>query len=230
MAEPLVLLSGLASDQATWTALDPLLADACKPLPLVAQGASIAQMAADVLARAPARFALAGHSMGGYIALAVAAAAPERVSRLALVNSSSAPDRPEQTERREGLIALVERRGYEAVVDMLLPAFMHPDALAQPALADKVRAMILRAGPERFVREQRAIIARPDMRPWLGAAALPFLAIGSADDKVVAPADAVEAAALAPHGRLAMLEQCGHMAPLEQPEAVAAALGGWLGA
>jgi len=228
VTEPLVLLSGLASDQATWARLTPLLEARCEML--VAEGASIEAMAQDVLARAPERFALAGHSMGGYVALAVAAAAPGRVTRLALLNSSAAPDRPEQTARRLTLIETIAQGGYAAVVDMLLPAFVHPGALADAALAETLRAMMLRAGPERFGREQRAIISRPDRRGLLETLAMPFLALGSQDDKIVAPADAEDAAGLAPQGRLAMLDYCGHMAPLERPEAVAAALKDWLAA
>jgi pimeloyl-ACP methyl ester carboxylesterase len=228
MTLPVIALSGLASDAATWSALETRLTGSCELVPLVAQGASIADMAADVLVRAPQHFALVGHSMGGYVALAVAAAAPDRVSRLALVNSSAAPDRAEQTARRQALITQVGLHGYEKVVAALLPAFLHPDAFADPDLADTVRAMVLRAGPERFIGEQRAIIGRPDMRPWLATAPMPVLAIGSEDDKVVAPDDAREAAGLAPAGRLTMLTHCGHMAPLEQPAEVAAALLAWL--
>ncbi|MBV9511443.1 MAG: alpha/beta fold hydrolase, partial [Caulobacteraceae bacterium] len=201
MIEALVLLSGLASDEAVWAEAAAGLGGAARPIPLVARGGSIAEMAADVLARAPERFALVGHSMGGYVALAVLAAAPERVTRLALINSSAAPDRLGQAQRRTELIARVETDGYDTVIADLAPLLVHERNRANSALVEAVAAMTARAGQDRFIREQRAVMGRPDQRGWLTSVRLPLLAIGAADDRIVPPADSAEIARLAPGAR-----------------------------
>jgi pimeloyl-ACP methyl ester carboxylesterase len=190
---------------------------------------SITAMAESLLTAAPERFALAGHSMGGYVAFEVMRRAPQRVTRLALVNSSARADTPEQTRRRRGLITQASMGVFRGITPRLLPNFVHPDRLADQALAQTVMAMTQRVGRDVFIRQQEAIIARRDSRPGLGSIACQTLVVAGAQDQQTPPALAQEMSALIPNARLAILERTGHLAPLEQPEALTALLRGWLG-
>lgn len=226
MVEPLVLASGIAGDEETWRDAIAALGDAASCHALVPQGATIDAMADDVLARAPGRFALAGHSMGGYVALAVQRRGPDRVMRIALINSSAAPDTDEQRAARRKTIAAVERFGYPAVADGLTAAIL---ARADGDLPARFAAMLLRAGGERFVREQRAAMDRPDARPALAAIAVPALVVGGTADRIIDPARSREIADHLPGATLAMLDT-GHAAPMEAPDRLAALMRDWLAA
>jgi pimeloyl-ACP methyl ester carboxylesterase len=224
----LVLLCGIGEDEEVWADVAALLADEAACAILLPQGDSIGAMADDVLARAPARFAIAGHSMGGYVALAVQHAAPDRVTRLALLNSSPDPEDEAARGARERLIESIEADGYAAVVRRLARALVHPDMRDDAPRTARIEAMLQRAGRDRFVREQRAAMARPNGRPALAAARVPMLAIGSYGDRIVAPMHSEEIAATASDAVLVMLDRSGHLSPLDEPQAVAAAMRRWL--
>src|SRR5262245_6726751 len=130
---------------------------------------SVAAIAARILAAAPPRFALVGLSMGGYIAFAMAREAPERVARLALLDTSARPDTPEQSERRRGMIALAESGRFSEVPGLLFPVFVHRNRQGDEKLRTIVRTMAEETGPEAFVRQQRAIMTRPDCRSQLAS-------------------------------------------------------------
>ncbi|MCK9544023.1 MAG: alpha/beta fold hydrolase [Novosphingobium sp.] len=217
---PLLLLCGLGSDEDCWRDQ----ANALGATPLVAQGETIEAMAGDVLARAPPRFALAGHSMGGYIALAMMLAAPERVSRLALLNSSAAADDETQRENRLRTIALLETAGLDPLVKVL-PGMLSADRDVQ----DRMAAMLRRAGPARVIREHRACMARPDRRDMLATIAVPALVIGSADDAIVPAHHAQTMAEAIPGARFVMLPQGGHMSIMACADRVTGLLRDWLG-
>jgi pimeloyl-ACP methyl ester carboxylesterase len=194
---------------------------------MVSGADSIAAMAQDILARAPGRFALAGHSMGGYIALAIMAQAPERIERLALLSTSAAPDGAEQKAAR---IATMEaaRMDYPAVVDALLRAMLQRDARADADLVADKRAMLLRVGAETFLRQQAATLVRPDSRPMLADIVVPTLVLHGEDDRVVAPERGREMAAAIPGARLVMVPRCGHSPQRERPDETRAAMTAWL--
>jgi pimeloyl-ACP methyl ester carboxylesterase len=217
--EALVLLSGLGSDEDTWR--DEVAALGGEPL--VARGNSIAEMARDILARAPARFALAGHSMGGYVAIEIALVAPERISRLALVNTSAAADTPNQREARLRTIAVLESKGIGPLV-RTIPPLMGGD----PAVQARVAAMLERAGTERVLREQRACLARGDRTAELGAIAAPTLVVGAADDLIVPPRGSRGLAQGIPGARLTMLRKAGHVTPMTRAATTVKLLQGWL--
>jgi pimeloyl-ACP methyl ester carboxylesterase len=217
--EALVLLSGLGSDEDTWR--DEVAALGGEPL--VARGNSIAEMARDILARAPARFALAGHSMGGYVAIEIALVAPERISRLALVNTSAAADTPNQREARLRTIAVLESKGIGPLV-RTIPPLMGGD----PAVQARVAAMLERAGTERVLREQRACLARADRTAELGAIAAPTLVVGAADDLIVPPRGSRGLAQGIPGARLTMLRKAGHVTPMTRAATTVKLLQGWL--
>jgi len=222
----LVLLSGIASDEDTWAEQLATLREVAHCLPLIAQGSNVDAMADDVLRRVPGKFALAGHSMGGYVALGVQRRAPGRVSRLALICTSAAPDGGWQREGRMATLATLKRDGYEAVITRLL-AMVLADG-GHPRLLERIEAQLRRAGPERFAREQRAAMDRPDARPALTGIRVPTLVIGGAADRIVPPEGSVELAALVSHAALVLLDGVGHSAPIEAPERVGALLGEWL--
>jgi pimeloyl-ACP methyl ester carboxylesterase len=189
---------------------------------------SLPAIARRILAAAPERFALAGLSMGGYIAFEIMRQAPERVVKLALLDTSARPDTPEASERRRALIALAESRRFSEIPDLHYPAFVHPRRLADEPLKRVVRAMADEVGPEAYVRQQKAIMARPDSRATLGAIGCPTLVLVGDGDQLTPPDLAKEIAAGIRGSRLVVVPDCGHLSTLEQPEAVTRALTEWL--
>jgi pimeloyl-ACP methyl ester carboxylesterase len=155
--------------------------------------------------------------------------APERVRGLALIDTSARPDTPEQIARRTDLIALARRGTFKGVTAQLLPMLIHPDRLEDEALTGIIFEMAEAVGQEAFVRQQQAIMARPDSRPDLAAIRCPTLILVGEDDRLTPPAIAREMADAIPGAILETIPDCGHVASLEQPEAVNAALRRWLG-
>jgi len=183
----------------------------------------MAALADDVLARAPARFALAGLSMGGYCALEIVARAPERVMALALVDTSARPDTPDGRANREKQIARAPVE-FAAIVAELLPKWVHPSRLDDHAVADIVRAMARDVGADAFARQQRAIMSRADSRPRLAAIRCPTVVVCGREDALLPLEVHEEMAHGIPGAKLRVIEACGHLAPLERPADVAAAL------
>jgi pimeloyl-ACP methyl ester carboxylesterase len=189
---------------------------------------SVAAIAADVLATAPPRFALVGLSMGGYVAFAIMRQAPERVVRMALLDTSARPDTAEQSERRRGMIALAEGGRFSEVPDLLFPVFVHRNRQGDETLRTIVRSMAEETGPQAFVRQQRAIMTRPDCRPQLASISCPTLVLVGDGDELTPPALSEEIAAGIVGARLVRVPDCGHLSTLERPEAVNRALVEWL--
>lgn len=226
----LVLIPGLLCDAALWRGQVEDLADIANPwVADVTRDASVAAMAQRVLAEAPAgRFALAGLSMGGYVAQAILRIAPGRVERLALLDTTARADTPEQTVRRRGLIELAEKGEFRGVTPRLLPVFLHPDRLGDKPLTDTVMAMTERVGKDAFLRQQRAIIGRPDNRPQLPAIRCPTVVLCGRQDQLTPLDWSEEMAALIPGAQLAVIENCGHLSTMERVWEVNVALRQWL--
>jgi pimeloyl-ACP methyl ester carboxylesterase len=228
-AEPLVLLPGLLCDQLLFAPQLPALASLRQVLiPDMTQDDSIEGMARRVLDTAPDRFALAGLSMGGYVALEIMRLAPERVSRLALLDTRARSDTPEETARRRGLLELSAKGEFRGVTPRLLPLLIHPDRLADDALTGVVMAMAEAVGREGFFRQQQALIAREDRRDLLGTIAVPTLVLCGREDALTPLAMHLELAAAIREATLVVIPNCGHLAPLERPQAVTRQLLGWL--
>jgi len=189
---------------------------------------SVAAIAAHILVTAPPRFALVGLSMGGYIALAIMREAPDRVARLALLDSSARPDTAEQSERRRSMILLAKTGLFSGVPDLLFPVFVHRDRHGDEALRTIVRTMAKETGPEAFVRQQRAIMTRPDCRPQLASIRCPTLVLVGDGDELTPPALSEEIAAGIAGARLVRVPDCGHLSTLERPAEVTQALVEWL--
>jgi pimeloyl-ACP methyl ester carboxylesterase len=188
----------------------------------------MAGIASRVLENAPPRFALAGLSMGGYVAFAMFRLSPERIVKLALLDTSARPDLPEQKAAREKFIAMAEAGKLNEVVETLTPKFLHRSRHNDEALKRVVREMAAETGPEAFVRQQKAMMARADSRPLLAGIRCPTLMLVGDGDELTPPDLAKEIAGGISGAKLVVVPDCGHLATLEQPEAVNAALSEWL--
>ena len=185
-------------------------------------------IARRILAEAPPRFALAGHSMGGYIAFEIMRQASDRVAKLALINTQARADTPETSERRRGQMARARAGEFRAVLDELFPGFVHPSRQGDAALRQLVHDMGEDVGAEAFVRQQTAVIGRVDSRPSLAWIKCPTLVLTGDTDNTIPNALSKEMADGIHGAKLVILENCGHMPQPEQPQATAAALVEWL--
>lgn len=185
-------------------------------------------IARRILAEAPPRFALAGHSMGGYIALEIVRQAPDRVAKMALINTQARPDTPEATARRRGQIARAQAGEYHAVLDDLFPGFVHPSRREDASLRKLVHEMRDDIGAEAFARQQAAVIGRPDSRPTLAWIKCPTLVLTGDEDNTIPNSLSKEMADGIHGAKLVILASCGHLPQVEQPQATADALVEWL--
>lgn len=181
---------------------------------------SMAAIARRILATAPARFALAGLSMGGYVCFEILRQAPDRVARLVLLDTSARPDMPEQSEQRRAQIGMARDGRLGEVADMLFPRLVHARRWGDESLRRTWRAMVQEVGAEGFVNQQTAIIGRPDSRPRLAAIRCPALVIVGDGDVLTPPERAEEIANGIPGSRLSVIRDSGHFSTLEQPVAV----------
>jgi pimeloyl-ACP methyl ester carboxylesterase len=187
-------------------------------------------IARDILADAPPKFALAGLSMGGYIAMAIIRVAPERVTRVAFLDTSARSDPPERAADRRKLVQIARTEGVRKVQGLLMPRLVHPARLAEPGLVETAMLMADETGLDAFTRQQEAIIARPDSRPSLAAIRCPALVLVGEEDLQTPPDIAKEIADAVPGAKLVIVRECGHLSTLERPETVNAALHAWLAA
>lgn len=194
----------------------------------VHQHDSIAAMAETVLAAAPERFCLGGFSMGGYVAFEVMRRAAARVDKLALMDTAAIPDTPESTARRRGFIEQTKIGRFKGVQPSLLPLIVHRKRLQDPEVVQPILAMAEEVGAEGFVREQVAIMARADSRPLLATIRVPTLVVVGRQDQTTPLPRAEEMAAGIANARLVVIEECGHMSPIEKPAELSAALRKWL--
>lgn len=185
-------------------------------------------IARGILATAPPRFSLAGLSMGGYIALEIMRQAPGRVARLALLDTSARPDTPAQRERREGQIARTQAGRFAEIPGEQWPLLVRPGALEDRQLREIVELMAWETGPDAFIRQQRAIMARPDSRPSLAAIGCPTLVLVGDSDQLTPPELSEEMAGGIPGARLVIIPGSGHLSTIEQPDLVTQALLEWL--
>jgi pimeloyl-ACP methyl ester carboxylesterase len=237
MATPptLVLLPGLACDAELLAPQAQALAEAGHAVhtSLVHfHGLTLPAMAERLLAECPGPLVLVGASMGGMVALHAALAGsalqPPRVRGIALLGSTARADTPELIAlRRQACSLFAAGRADEVLRANALLAF-HPVAARDPGLVARYLAMVRRAGPEALIRQNEAVMARPDLRPRLGALAGPLLALVGEADRLTPPEHAREIAAAVPQGRLEIVPGAGHLLSWEQPSRVNALLLAWL--
>jgi len=185
---------------------------------------SMAAIAQRILASAPPRFALAGLSMGGYVALEIMRQAAERVIKLSLLDTTARPDTPEQTEVRRKQIELASGGQLGKVVEAALPNLVHKEESVRVV----VRQMAIDTGPASFMRQQKAIMSRADSRPLLATISCPTLVVVGEQDKLIPPDRSKEMADAIVGARLVIIPECGHLSTLEQPIATTKALVDWL--
>jgi len=225
----LVLLPGLLCDGALWRHQTETLTDVCTPwVADLTLDETLTAMADRVLEAAPRTFCLAGLSMGGYVAQEVMRRAPERVERLALIDTNARADTEAQVKTRQELIKLSEIGKFKGVTPRLLPNLVHPSRLKDPTVADVVLQMAERVGQEAFKRQQMAILKRVDGRGDLPSIRVPSVVVCGRQDALSSVEFHAEMASGIPNARLVVIEDCGHLAPLERPYAVSAVMRYWL--
>lgn len=228
MTSDLVLVPGLSCDARLWRDVVEQLGSDVRPfIADVAQDDSIPAIARRLLQAAPPRFALAGLSMGGYVALEVMRQAPERVTHLALLDTSSRADTEARKEIRRAGMAAASGGKFGLVARLQLPDVLIKQHL-DTALADDVEAMTLRVGLDVYLAQQTAIMGRIDSRPHLAAIAVPTLVGVGEGDTLTPRALAEEMAEAIPGAELVVFPQSGHVPTMENPEAVVAAMREWL--
>ncbi|PZQ57035.1 MAG: alpha/beta hydrolase [Novosphingobium pentaromativorans] len=229
--QALVLVPGLSCDRRVWQAQVAKLADIADiSIGDTLKDDSIAAMATRVLDAAPQRFAIAGFSMGGYVAMEIWRRAPERVTRLALVDTNARADSEEQAALRRAAVATARARGFEHVLRGSLRQLVAPDC--PEALFEEVVQMALRVGFGTYMDQQAAIIDRADSLETLGTVSVPTMVMVGAADALTPPRLAEEMVQAMPPAFSGVVYEvianAGHMAPMEQPNAVNAAFRRWL--
>lgn len=236
MTQPyLVLVPGLMCDEAVWQPLVPWLAPHRQCM-VVDHGDSddLQDMASRLLDAAPATFALAGHSMGGRVALEVMRLAPDRVTHLALLDTGYLPRVPgqageEEFRKRHALLDIARQQGVRAMARDWVQGMVHPARLSDGALIEAILDMFQRKTADIFACQIRALLNRPDATPVLSALTVPTLVQCGRQDNWANVAQHQALQVLVPDARLDIIEEAGHMAPMEQPLAVASSLLRWLG-
>ena len=213
------LLPGLLCDETIWADQRTALSDVV--IPDFRYVNSIEAMAQLVLDAAPDRFSVAGHSMGGRVALEVVRLAPDRVVRLALLDTGVHPRAANEEAKRGELVELARSQGMAALAARWLPPMLHPD---HSALLEPLTEMVKRSTPETFANQQRALLNRPDARAVLSSIRCPTLVLCGRQDTWSPPSQHEEIAASIPQSKLVIVDDCGHMSPVEQPAAVTRAL------
>lgn len=229
MTTNLVMIPGLLCDARLWAHQSEHLADIADCMVADITGSeSVDELADSVLASAPEKFALAGLSMGGYVAHAIMRRAPGRVTRLALIDTSARADTQEQLVRRRQLIDMTNYGKFRGVTDRLLPILVHEARLAEESLINEIKKMSEHVGSEAFTRQQHAIMGRPDSRPFLIEYGVPTLVMCGRQDALTPLEHSQEMAAAIPGSRLAVIEDCGHLSTMERPQAATALMRQWL--
>lgn len=226
---PLILGPGLMNTPRLWEHQTEHLADIADiGIVDTRKDTSLAAMAQRMLDSAPPTFAYAGLSMGGYMAFEMMRMAPERVVKLALLDTAAYNDTPERSAVRRDMIALAEKGDFETVKRNTMPIFLSPARLHDREIVGIANGMCDEVGPQVFVQQMTAIMQRRDSRDTLRDIRVPTLVICGRQDQGTPLAASEEIAAGIPGSRLAVVEDCGHLSTIEQPQAVTTLLRDWL--
>lgn len=223
----IILCPGFMTDQALWSRMKPGLSElgACTFADL-SRTDDLEATARDILNDAPDRFILIGFSLGGFVAREIVRLAPERVSGLVLMNSSARPPRPEIIKRNAFLIGHTQERGFKGLSAEAVKKALHPDRRDDSVLVQEILDMAKRMGGDAFISQLS--ISRRDGRPDLAAITCPTLVIWARQDELRSMNESKEMADAIPDARFEIIEDCGHMTPMEAPEAVLGVIAGWL--
>lgn len=225
----LVMLSGHLCSEKLWENQIKAFSEHFECIPYVfRKGDSIEDFATQVLDTAPLEFSLAGLSMGGYVAFEIMRRAPLRVQRLALLDTSAEADTPERTAQRYIDMKMADDVGLEEFAKTLPGRWMHPRQASQESFCQAILEMVLSVGHVAQKQQQRALMHRIDSFATLPTIKCPTLILCGRQDMATPLAMHEDMAKLIPDSRLVVIEECGHLSTMEQPEAVNAALQNWL--
>lgn len=215
--QQLILIPGLLNDAELWRDQLPELEQVSRPVVAdITRGTTLAELARDVLTIAEDHFALAGFSLGGIVAQEIMRIAPDRVTRLALLDTTMLPDDAARAAERQRLVALARSPGsFHGFGEKLLQNYLSAENLTNAAMVERVRGMTARLGPEVLIRQ--SLIDRPDGRADLGNIACPTLVLCGREDVLTPPAVHMDMAAAIPRSWLRVLPGSGHLTPIEQP-------------
>ena len=227
--EPLLLIPGLGATREVFKQQIAALSGRANCIvPRHGRFADLRMEAGAILSEAPPKFALLGHSMGGYVALEIMRRAPERVTRLALIDTRASADTEDERTRREELIKLAEEEGLDSVHKALWPRLVHSSKLYDARLEGIVRGMLEQTGVDGFIRQQTAILSRINYWGALGGIHVPTAIVVGEQDAITPPNASKAMQAAIAGADLTIVPRCGHMAPLEQVFPVNGALERWL--
>lgn len=226
----LILLPGLASDATMWRDQLPTLPPALRPqvTDVHARHDTIEAMAAALLAEHPGELLLCGASMGGIVAMEVLRQAPGRIRGAALLGTNARPETEDMRQLRENAVQLFEQGRAAEVIRANVAFAFHPSRARDAALTTTYLDFVLAAGAGQLVRQNRAIMSRPDARLHLSGVRCPLLVMCGDSDQLTPLECSREIAALVPHAELVVVPECGHMLTMEQPAFVNTRLKQWL--
>jgi pimeloyl-ACP methyl ester carboxylesterase len=228
MTKHLVLIPGLNNTQAVFDGVVAALPNSILPHafnnPPLATVEAIAQA---LLAQSPERFWLAGFSFGGYVALAMLEAAPERIAGIAMLCTAPFADNPAASQKRLGSLEMVAQGRYFEMVDAQAANAFHPNSLANACLIAARQKMVRDYGAQRYEAHVRATSARPD-RSHLLTGRHPTMVVAASHDKVFASETLARYASAIPNARYELVENAGHLVPMEKPAEIARLLANWV--
>jgi pimeloyl-ACP methyl ester carboxylesterase len=226
MTETLVLIPGLLCDATVWVPIAERLGRG--EVADIAHQTTIEEMAADTLASFPGQLAVAGHSMGARVAMEMWRQAPQRIGRLALMDTGLDPATEAEKPNRFRRVALAHEKSMAALCDDWLPPMVWDGRHDDLSVMAPLRAMVIAKSPAMHERQIHALLARPDARPVLPTITVPTLVLVGAEDRWSPVAQHEDIASLVPGARMVVVPEAGHFAPFERPDAVAAAMNDWL--
>lgn len=220
---PLLLIPGLLCDADTWSYQSHHLSDIADIIiPNLNNATTPQEMVASALQAAPLHFALAGHSMGGWVALEVVKQCPERVLGLCLLNTTAMPDSKEKHNARQSMISSVSKGDTNFIIEKLMQLYIHNnDAYLS------VKKMLKR-NINALINQEQAMLQREDCIKVLDTITCPTLIIHSANDAIFQYTDSAFLATKIKHATFSTIENCGHMSPMESPEQVTQLIRLWL--
>ncbi|WP_347252144.1 alpha/beta hydrolase [Legionella sp.] len=220
----LILLPGVLSNHRVWTHQATHLNEqlCCQVIPLTDHD-NMEDLLQMVLASVAGNFILAGHSMGGWLALELARAAPERILKLCLLNTSAKEDPPEKYKDRLAMIAAVKQGQFQNVAENIAERYVHNKQVKQDVLS-----MFLNVGEEAFVNQEKALLTRRETVSILPQLTMPTMIIHAQKDKVFSLSSHLELQKKMPNAKLAIVDDCGHMSPMEAPQAITSLMRYWI--
>jgi pimeloyl-ACP methyl ester carboxylesterase len=229
--QTIYLLCGLLCDATVWeNQTQTLLKKGYEVKPMSFQGFdSLVDMATHLLEQAPERFSLVGHSMGGRVALEAYRQAPERIERLALLDTGYEPAGPDETEKRGALVRKALSEGIEAIAETWARPMIGPSGQEDAQLLDTILTMVGRMSGEIYAGQTQALLTRPDATPVLAEIRCPTFIICGKQDAWSPPERHQKMAELIAGSELRLIDDCGHMSTMERPDEILSILEEWMG-